>query len=123
VFPVLTGPLLWTAHFLFSYGLLEIVCQAGRRDQPFLNDSVLTIQLLVATLAATAATLVIALRAYRKLVTAEAQDATRNHHSRVFWQPVEKRSNFMALLGVGLNVFFGLAIVLSAIPILTLHPC
>jgi ABC-type multidrug transport system permease subunit len=97
-FTFLCGPFAWTAHEFLSYALVRPACSYG----------VLILEYIV-TLAALAT------------VGGGLYLALRIHHGTFTDPPTTP--HFLAIAAIVLNVLFGYAIVMEAIPNLVVSPC
>jgi hypothetical protein len=119
-FHFLGGAILWSAHFLISYGWVEFACRTGLLvlDSTFLGLSALSWSVLSLTLIAALAALYVGWSAYREW------DRLRNTRemNELDMRSVESH-RFMAFSGIFLSALFSLVILLTGLPALMLGAC
>ncbi len=115
IFGLLAGPILWTAHFLFGYGLVQFLCPVGQGDFRILGFNGVQALIVGATLAALALLLLVVWRALGlwRRATQEAQSDEREEEPLVW----------LSLGAVVLGGLFGAGILFSSIPALLFPPC
>jgi hypothetical protein len=119
-FHFLGGPVLWSVHFLVSYGWVEFACRVRLLvlHSTILGLTVLSWSVLVLTFVAVLATLYVGWSAYRNWQRLRESQETNELEA---WGVESRR--FMALSGIGLSALFALVILLSGLPALVLGPC
>jgi hypothetical protein len=117
-FDLLASPLVWSLHFLASYGVVEFACEARFLDSHILGLSLLSAIVLALTLLAGLATLYVGLAAYKRW---RAMIGPVNGSGALPQNDQARR--FMALSGVLLSALFGLTILVTGLPALVLRPC
>lgn len=114
-FHLLGGAILWSAHFLASYGLVEFAC---RVKPPVLGPDVIAWSVLALTLVGALAAAYVGWAAYqtwRRLQESQETDEPG------IWRLESRR--FMALSGIALSALFSFVILLGGLPALVLGPC
>ncbi|HKY53877.1 MAG TPA: hypothetical protein VJM08_06190 [Anaerolineales bacterium] len=119
-FHFLGGAILWSAHFLISYGWVEFACRANLLvlDSTVLGVTVLSWSVLLLTLVATLAALYVGWSAYQSWRQLRSKEEAREIDN---WSVEAHR--FMALSGIFLSALFSLVILLTGLPALVLGPC
>lgn len=119
-FHLLGGPILWSAHFLASYLLVEFTCGAKLRvsGPSVLGLPVLSWSVLALTLVAVLAALYVGWAAYRSWRRLEGSQETDEPG---VWRLESRR--FLALVGMAFSALFSLTILLGGLPVLVLGPC
>lgn len=114
-FHLLGGAILWSAHFLAIYGLVEFAC---RVKPPVFGPDVISWSILVLTLVATLAAAYVGWAAYQ--TWRHLQESQETDEPGI-WRLESRR--FMALSGIALSALFSLVILLGGLPALVLGPC
>jgi hypothetical protein len=110
---LLTGPLVYTVHFLTVYLLVEIGCRAGWLPFNLWGLSGLAVAVLGLTVLAAAVNIAAGVLEYREWQARKAtQGGTEGRYAP-----------FMSLVGVWLNGLFMLTILVTGAPALVLLPC
>lgn len=119
-FHFLGGPILWSAHFLVSYGWVEFACRARLLvlDSTILGFTILSWSVLMLTLVAVLATLYVGWASYRSWQRLRESQETNELEA---WGVESRR--FMAFSGIALSALFSLTILLTGLPALVLGPC
>jgi hypothetical protein len=118
---LLAGPVIWSAHFLLGYLLVEAFCQMGW-SFAILGLNGLSFILIVLTLLAVLGTVLFAVRSYRSWRNINRDRTLRDQFgdtSGWYDGPVE----FIYLSGFLLSVLFAATILIVGIPALFLQPC
>ena len=118
---LLAGPLLWSAHFLLSYMLVETFCQMGWNFN-ILGIHGLSFLVILFTILAVLGTVLFSLRSYRYWKTMHADHSLRDQFQQnALWfkGPVD----FMYFSGFLLSVLFAITILMVGVPALFLRPC
>jgi hypothetical protein len=121
-FGALSGPIVWSLHFLIGYGLTEIACRLGILESQVMGLPVLSIIILLLTLAALLITLFAGVLAYRNWQ--DLKRASLAPSLATGLQRVDQDSGrFMAFGGLLLNGLFSFLILATGLPTLVLSPC
>lgn len=115
---LLAGPLVWTAHHLTGYLLVELSCRTGLLGGQIFGISVLRAVVIGLTIVALALTLYAGFRAYRNWQFTR-EDRSENPETEL----VIGRTRFLAQAGLLLNIIFAAIILLNGIPALFLRLC
>ncbi|RIK40437.1 MAG: hypothetical protein DCC55_15030 [Chloroflexi bacterium] len=111
---VLTGPVVYSLHFLLVYLLVEAACKAGLLEFTLLGFDGISIAVAVLTLIAVGITGYSAYAAYRSWRrTRPAEDENRH----------EEYAPLLALVSLWLNGFFTVVILLTGLPAIFLVLC
>lgn len=118
---LLAGPVIWSAHFLLGYLVIEAFCKMGW-SFTILGLNGLSFIVIVLTLLAVLGTVLFAFRSYRSWRYIN-QDRTLKDQfgdtSSWYDRPVE----FVYLSGFLLSLLFAATILVVGIPALFLQPC
>jgi heme/copper-type cytochrome/quinol oxidase subunit 3 len=109
----LAGPVLWFAHFMAVYVLVESGCAAGGTDLELLGLDVMALVTVVATVVAAGVALAVALVALRRWRRADDADVLAGG----------ERESGLALAGMLLGFLFVVAILFTGFPAVHLRPC
>ena len=128
---LLAGPAIWGAYFLIGYGLLEVACNAQGFETRILGLTVLSILILILTLAAAFLALVAGGISYRTWKAGRSNGPATVHDSPVTRSDIveapgeadENTARFAALIGVMLSGLFAFTILVTGLPALFLNPC
>jgi hypothetical protein len=112
-FGVLTGPILYSLHFMAVYLLVETACKAGRLQFSVLGINGIAFWVVLLTLVAAGVTGYSTFVAYRDW--RQTRLAGEGRH--------ESYAALMALLGLLLSGFFTVVILLTGLPALFLVAC
>ncbi len=117
---MLGGPVIWGIHFLVSYVWVEFGCGARLivLDSTIFGLTILSLGVLVLTLAAIIAALYVGWSAYKSWRRTSASPETNELDA---WGIESRR--FMAFSGIFLSGLFFLVILLTGLPALVLRPC
>jgi hypothetical protein len=117
-FGLLSGPVIWAAHFSITYALASTACQLGFLiDRALLGINALTAALIIITIAAIAGLVYGIFLSFRnwKLLKDEGQEGVG--------QPERSRPRFMAFSGLALGIIFLASVVISLLPSFFFSPC
>lgn len=118
---LLAGPVLWTAHFLMSYLLVEAFCSLGW-NFTLLGIHGLLFLLIVMTIVAVIDTSLFALASYRAWKKMNVDHNLRDEFRETSrWS--EGPGEFMYFSGFLLSVLFTVTILMVGIPAFFLRPC
>jgi hypothetical protein len=118
---LLAGPLLWSAHFILSYLLVETICQA-RWNFIIVGVNGLSLILIAFTVLAVISTGLFGLKSYRAWRNINRDRSLRDQFdetSHWFEGPVE----FMYFSGFLLSILFTATILMVGAPAFFLRPC
>jgi hypothetical protein len=123
---LLAGPVLYALYFITVYLLAEAACHAGLLAGTLGGLPLISVTVLVITLAAALCTLINGLSNYRRWRMRQRQPAgDRPAISEVEYATAnpETAVNFMVFGGLLLSVLFTVMILLTGLPIFTLETC
>lgn len=118
---LLAGPVLWSAHFVSSYLLVEAFCQMGWNFS-ILGINGLSFILIVLTLLALIGTGLFALKSYRAWKNIN-QDHNLKDKLRETTRWSEGPLEFMYFTGLLLSLLFTATILMVGVPAIFLRPC
>ncbi len=110
---MLAGPVIWIVFFLVVYAVGEFGCLSGALDYAIGGIHVITLITAALGLVAMVGLGVVGWRAYQRWRSLNAMDAASE----------SRRTRFVTFGAVLLTGLFELAILLSIVPVLVLHPC
>jgi hypothetical protein len=117
----LAGPVLWSAHFLLSYFLVELFCQAGWHFR-LLGMNGLSLIVIVLTILAILGTGLFGLKSYRGWRNIHTERSLRDEfRESSHW--FEGTADFMYFSGLLLSVLFAATILMVGLPVFFLQPC
>lgn len=118
---LLAGPVLWSAHFMIGYLLVEAFCQAGWNFN-ILGFNGLSFLIVVLTILAVIGTGLFALKSYRGWKRINSDGSFRDQFRESSrWS--EEPSEFMYFSGLLLSILFAVTIFMVGLPALFLSPC
>lgn len=118
---LLAGPVIWSAHFLLSYLLVEAFCKLGW-NFTLLGISGLSFFLIVITILAAVGAGLFALKSYRAWKHTNMDRSLRDEFRETSrWS--ESSLEFMYLSGFLLSILFAVTTLMVGIPALFLRPC
>lgn len=110
---LLSGPIIYSLHFLVVYFLVETACHTDQLRGAILGWNLISFWVLIITVSAALITAVSALFAWRQWRRLFGAQLVR----------LELSQPLLTFLGVWLNLFFTLLIVLTGLPALFLVVC
>lgn len=123
---LLAGPLIYALYFITVYLLAEAACHAGFLSGTVGGLPLLSVTILIITLAAALCTLVNGLSNYRRWRQRQQRPAPRSRTiSEVEYATANPESSvlFMAFGGMLLSLLFTVMILCTGVPVVTLQAC
>ncbi len=119
-FTLLAGPILWFVHFVLVYAAAEFGCRANFNNLIFFTPESIRSTIIVVTVVALVGVLWGGLLGYRSLKAIQ----NRGHSDPSLQElPDDTRIRFLLMLGMTLNAFFFLNILVTVMPAFFVGVC